>query len=341
MPEDTTKPIIIAGAGSIGCYAGGCLALAGHNVRFLARPRIVSALMAHGLRVTDLEGRDRRLPPGQIDATDDPALFSSAGLILVTVKSGATGEIANGIVRHAPANTPVISLQNGVANMAVITETLGAGWPVFAGMTPFNVVLDERSEQPLRAHRATDGDIVIDARAAAIASRLSCDGLKIDTAANMASIQWGKLLLNLNNALNALSGLPLATELSDRRWRRLLADQMDEALAAMKANGIRPAKLAGVPPGLLPTILRLPDWLFSRVAARMLAIDPEARSSTWDDLMRRRTTEVDSFQGEVLQLAERAGVDAPLTKRILTAIKQAETDKAGPPAMDPAALAGR
>jgi 2-dehydropantoate 2-reductase len=39
-------------------------------------------------------------------------------------------------------------------------------------------------------------------------------------------------------------------------------DQMDEALAAMKANGIQPAKLAGAPPGLLPTILRLPNWLF-------------------------------------------------------------------------------
>jgi 2-dehydropantoate 2-reductase len=70
----------------------------------------------------------------------------------------------------------------------------------------------------------------------------------------------------------------------------------------------------------------------------MLAIDPEARSSTWEDLMRGRPTEVDSFQGEVLRLAARSGTETPLTQRIVSAIRQAEAAKAGPPALDPARL---
>ena len=82
-------------------------------------------------------------------------------------------------------------------------------------------------------------------------------------------MQWGKLLINLNNALVALSGLPLASELADRRWRLILAGQIDEALAAMKASHIAPARIGGLRPGLLPKLLRLPDWLFRLVARRM------------------------------------------------------------------------
>ena len=59
----------------------------------------------------------------------------------------------------------------------------------------------------------------------------------------------------------------------------------------------------GTVAGAVPRILRLPDWLFRRVARRMLAIDPEARSSMWEDLDRRRRTEVDDLQGAILALA--------------------------------------
>ena len=121
----------------------------------------------------------------------------------------------------------------------------------------------------------------------------------------MAGVLWGKLMLNLNNALNALSGVPLATQLADRRWRLILARQIAEALGVLKAAGIKPARIEGVPPGMIPRILRLPDWLFRRVARRMLAIDPEARSSMWEDLHRHRPTEIGYLQGAILALAQK------------------------------------
>ena len=103
---------------------------------------------------------------------------------------------------------------------------------------------------------------------------LDVPGVAVAEHADIAAVQWGKLLFNLNNALNALSGLPLAAELGDRRWRRLLAQQIEEALAVLAASGIRPAPIERVPPGLIPFILRLPDAVFRLVARRMLAIDP-------------------------------------------------------------------
>ena len=45
------RMIAVAGAGSIGCYAGGCLMLAVRKVVLLARPRIEESLRKAGLRV--------------------------------------------------------------------------------------------------------------------------------------------------------------------------------------------------------------------------------------------------------------------------------------------------
>lgn len=158
---------------------------------------------------------------------------------------------------------------------------------------------------------------------------LAVEGLAVEAHGDMKAVLWGKLLMNLNNALVALSGLPLATELSDRRWRLILASQIDEALAAMKASGIEPARIAGLRPALLPKVLSLPDWLFRLLARRMLAIDPEARSSMWDDLQRGRRTEIDELQGAILRLANQAGTQAPTIKRIAGLVREAETGRRG------------
>ena len=91
----------------------------------------------------------------------------------------------------------------------------------------------------------------------------------------MTAVLWGKLVLNLGNALNALSGLPLAEQFADRRWRLLLAAQMDEALAVMRARRHQAGGIGALRPALLPYVLRLPDFLFRMLARRMIAVDPE------------------------------------------------------------------
>lgn len=332
------KTIVIAGAGSIGCYVGGCLALAGRKVVFLARPRIAEALLGGGLRVTDLDGRDRSVRPVSVTA-DPAAALGNADVVLVTVKNGATEEMAALIAAHASSDVVVVSLQNGVGNADRLRTGLGSR-PVLAGMVPFNVVQSAEGALPLHVHRASDGKVMIEDGMAGLAGLLDVEGLAVETHADIKAVQWGKLLINLNNALVALSGLPLASELADRRWRMILAGQIDEALAAMKASGIAPARIGGLRPGLLPKLLRLPDWLFRLVARRMLAIDPQARSSMWDDLQRGRPTEIGDLQGTVLSLAEKAGTPAPLLNRVTALVRQAEREKRGSPGLTPEAVTG-
>jgi 2-dehydropantoate 2-reductase len=324
------KPIGVAGAGSIGCFVGGMLAASGRKVALLARPRVIGEIEKDGLRLTSFEGFDRTIAASQLTLSEDPEIFSNIGAVLVTVKSTDTAGIADIIARHAPSDAVIISLQNGVGNAAVLRERL-PGRRVLAAMVPFNVVAPGGG----RFHRATSGDIMVEQDDADTADRISVPGLKMRATDNIAGVQWGKLLVNLNNALNALSGLPLRRQLAQRAWRRLLADQVAEGLAAIRAEGIKPVSPTPVPSGWTPSLLRLPDAIFEILLGRTMKIDPEARSSMAEDLQRGRRTEIDYLQGVVVEIAGRHGLEVPLSRRIVALIKRAEAAGKGSPGLTP------
>jgi 2-dehydropantoate 2-reductase len=327
IPE---RPIGVAGAGSIGCFVGGMCAAAGRHVALLARPRVIQEIESNGLNLTSFEGAERKVEPRHLTLSDDPRVFANASMVLVTVKSADTAEIADAIARHAPSDAVIVSLQNGVGNAAVLRQRL-AGRVVLAGMVPFNVIALGEG----RFHRATSGNIVIEQDDADTARRLSVPGLRMRPARDIAGVQWGKLLVNLNNALNALSGLPLRQQLAQRSWRRLFADQIDEGLAAIRAEGIHPVSSTPIPVGWTPSLLRLPDSLFGMLLGRTMKIDPQARSSMWEDLRRGRRTEIDYLQGVITEIADRRGLQVPLSRRIVALIKHAEAERKGSPGLTP------
>lgn len=340
MIGDDTK-IAVAGAGSIGCHAGGCLALAGRRVTLLCRPALAEAVGNRGLRIVDLGGGVRDVPTGAIGAGSDPAAtLADAGVVLVTVKSRDTTAMAELVARHARADAIVVSLQNGVRNTDALRRTLPATMTVVTGMVPFNVVRGETTEGAPLFHRASSGSTLVAAGMPDLRDLLDVAGFPVAEHDDIKAVLWGKLVMNLNNAFNALSGLPLAAQLGDRRWRRPFADQVSEALDVLRAAGIRPRAAAGPPPALIPSILRLPDWLFRRLARRMLSIDPQARSSMWEDLQRGRPTEIDEFQGVIVALAESHGRQAPFSARILRLVREAESAGNGSPALKPGDIAG-
>jgi 2-dehydropantoate 2-reductase len=314
--------------------------LGGRAVTLLARPRIVDAVGGNGIAIADLDGSERKVGAPVLHAVADPAeAFAGAGLVLVTVKSGDTAEMAGLIASHAPPDATVVSLQNGTGNTALLRQSLPATQRVVAGMVPFNVVQDETPDGRVAFRRTTSGEVHVEAGVPGLVDLLNVEGLQVAPAADMTAVLWGKLVVNLGNAINALSGLPLAEQLADRRWRLILAAQMDEALAVMRAAGIRPVAVGPLRPALLPYLLRLPDFLFRLLARRMIAVDPKARSSTLQDLDRGRRTETDEFQGAIVRLAEQAGTTAPLSRLVLERIRDAEAAGKGSPHLTPDDLA--
>jgi 2-dehydropantoate 2-reductase len=305
-------------------------AAAGRRVALLARARVIREIESNGLNLTSFEGSEWKIAPGQLALSGDPGIFADASMVLVTVKSADTAEIADIIARHAPPDAVVVSLQNGVGNASVLRQRL-AGRVVLAAMVPFNVIAAGEG----RFHRATSGDIVIEKDDADTAGRLSVPGLTMRSSRDIAGVQWGKLLVNLNNAINALSGLPLRQQLAQRSWRMLFADQIAEGLAAIKAEGVRPVSSTPIPPGWTPHLLRLPDTLFGVLLGRTMKIDPQARSSMWEDLQRGRRTEIDYLQGVITEIADRRQLRVPLSRRIVALIKRAEAAGQGSPRLTP------
>ncbi len=329
-PLAPDAPIVIYGAGSIGCFVGGLLLRAGRRVIFLARPRLARELGASGLHLSDFAGLDARIPSEKIDVRTSSDCLREADLVLLTMKSGDTPTAADDIAEMTRPGVTVVSLQNGIGNPAVLRARLGQD-RVLGGMVGFNVV----HKGPGHFHRGTSGDIVIEAGRPDILRLLAVPGLQVSATANIVGVQWGKLIVNLNNALNALSGLPLKQQLEGRAWRRVLADQIAEAVAILDAAGIKPVAATKVPPRFIPAVLRLPDALFRIAAKSMLTIDPEARSSMWEDLVRRRPTEVDYLQGAIVRLAREHGLSAPISEKIVGLVREAESASAGPPGIAP------
>ncbi|MFT5591181.1 MAG: 2-dehydropantoate 2-reductase [Bradyrhizobium sp.] len=328
-----TRRIVVLGSGSIGTYVGGALLNAGADVILIGRERMRQRLLQHGLKLSDMQQREVRLAGSGVPYHVDPHVLASADLILLTVKSSDTAAAAGLIIEHANPVAPVLSLQNGIGNVATLRQLL-PDREVLGGMVPFNVVQTDDG----RLHRGTQGELMVQA------SPLLADWLPLFASAHLPliertdfiEVQWGKLLLNLNNPLNALSGLPLKTQLSQRVWRRCLALLVDEALATLDAAGIAPGQVTKIPPRRLSLLMRLPDWLFARVAAQMLRIDPEARSSMWEDLQAGRRTEIDYLNGAVVKLAASLGRTAPANQQLVTLVRQAEGGAM--PALDGKAL---
>ena len=323
--------IAILGAGSIGCFIGGCWSDAGLPITFFGRDRIGSALAASGLTLSDFSGWQKHL--AAVDYRVDPGSLGEADIIAVAVKSADTAEAARTIARYGRAGATVISFQNGISNVEVLEQGLGGRFEVARGSVGFNVAYLGDG----RFHKGVAGHLWSERRDAteAIAERVTTGPAALKLSDDMLALAWGKLLINMNNAVNALSGRSLREELRKRDYRRVFAASVREGLQLLRRAEIEPGSLSPLSIHLLPAILGTPDWLFNNTFFRMWKIDPKARSSMSDDLAAGRKTEVDYLNGELIHLAERLGMEAPVNRKIVELVHQAE---AGAPAVTPAKL---
>jgi 2-dehydropantoate 2-reductase len=313
--------VLVMGAGSIGCYLGGRLALAGNDVHFVGRPRILDQLRAHGLTITEPDGRSATLGADMLSLHEEVPSGLGIALVLLCVKSSATPKAAMALARALPIGTLVVCMQNGLHN-AEVARSVAARLRFLSGMVPFNVA----DIGPGNFLRGSGGALALEEDDVTRAWLPTLDeaGLPAATHKDIRAVQWGKLLLNLNNPVNALSGLPLRDELLQPDLRATTAALIEEALSVLASARQRTVKVTPVPTRWLPRLMRLPTPLFKIVAARMLKIDPRARSSMADDISLGRRTEIGELCGEVVRLAKSVGRRAPRNEKMLGLIRYVE-----------------
>jgi 2-dehydropantoate 2-reductase len=324
--------VCVFGSGAIGTYVGVQLSSHGADVTLVGRPWLQE--LAPRLSVRTIGGavhdRGKRLT-----VIADVSQIPPADLVLVTVKSQHTVQAAEALV-EALVDCPVVSLQNGLRNAAVLRD---AGLDARAGMVSFNVFRDDA-----RFVQATSGPISIEATESrsqpvgVLAEVLRRCGEQVHLEPDLLGTQAGKLLLNLNNGICALTGLSIADSVRSRPARRAFAACIEEAVTVLEAAEIKPATVGKLPPWLLIKMLPAPDWLVLRAAPGLIQIDPRARSSTLQDLEAGKATEIDALNGEFVELGARHGVPTPANGYVVRTIRALETAGLPVPHLTPEAV---
>ena len=225
--------------------------------------------------------------------------------------------------RHAK----VVSFQNGIRNPETLRELLPSE-NVIAAIVPFNVT-------PTTAggfHCGTAGALVIENNPAAspLIAALEAGGQTVGVSDEILGDQWAKMIVNLNNGLNTLTGGTLREGLLQRDYRRALADCVEEALEVAEKNNVTIGQFNGRSPAALTKTLRLPDVAYRVIMQTIVKIDAKARSSMLDDLEAGRACEIGYLQGEIVRQAIKVGLAAPKNAAILAAVQLAFLDGKSP-----------
>ncbi|CAB3762542.1 ketopantoate reductase family protein [Paraburkholderia humisilvae] len=292
--------VAVMGAGAVGCYYGGMLARAGHDVVLIGRAQHVDAIRAHGLRL-ETQSFDERV---RVAASTDAHAAAGAQLVLFCVKSTDTESAAQQLQPHLAPDALIVSLQNGVDNAErlrtqVAQEVAAAVVYVAAGMAgPGHVKHNGRGELVIEPSATSD----------AVARALIDASVPTEISDNVRGALWAKLILNCAyNALSALAHLPYGELVQRDGVTDVMRDVVAECVAVAQADQV-------VIPGDVDAAVR-------RIAATMAT----QYSSTAQDLARGRRSEIDHLNGYVVRRGAARGVPTPVNRVLHTLVKLVES----------------
>jgi len=289
----------------------------GANVTLIGRGRYADQIAKNGLHLSHFDRPVLRCEV--VDFQTDETALKGADIVALCVKSQDTETAAHQISKYAP-EAKVVSFQNGIRNPDILGQILPAE-NIVPAIVPFNVTPTAQGN----FHCGTGGELLIRSHPeiAPLTNALKAAGQDIRVADEILGDQWAKMIINLNNGLNTLSGGPLQAGLLQRDYRRALAICVEEAFEIASKNNVQVGTFNGRSPSALIKILRLPNVAYRLIMQMIVKVDAKARSSMLDDLEAGRPSEIEYLQGEIVFRAAKAGIEAPNNEAILRAVNQA------------------
>jgi len=302
--------VAVLGAGAVGCYYGGMLARAGVPVTLVGRAAHVEAIRRDGLAI-EWDGRRETI---RVAASTDVAAARAADVVLVCVKSPDTDAAARSLRPHLAADAVVVSLQNGVDNAerlrAVLSQTVFAA-VVYVGAYmngPGIVRHTGRGDLVLGASRADAARPGVAQRLAEVAALFEAAGIACPLSDDIDAALWTKLVINCAfNAVSALGRARYGRMAREPGIRALMEGTVRESVAVARASGVALDER------------RLIDavWGVADALARQY-------SSTAQDILRGKPTEIDALNGFVAARAAALGIDVPLNRTLHALVKLRE-----------------
>jgi 2-dehydropantoate 2-reductase len=296
--------VAVVGAGAVGGYFGGMLARAGAPVVMIGRPAFVEAAQKNGLVLDTLQFKEAV----RVEASTELEAVRGADVLLFCVKTTDTQSTARALAPLLSSSATLVSLQNGVDNAEKIRA---------AGIDALSAVVYVAASvpEPARVKHVGRGDLVIgprNTRTENFAVLFDRAGVPCRISDNIDGELWTKLIWNC--ALNAISALGRARYgqiAASEDARKVVENAVNEVLTVAAAAGIRLPGVADIKEGLAGAL---------KIATQMSG----AFSSTAQDLVRGKRTEIDSLNGYIARRGAELGVATPVNHALYTLVKLAE-----------------
>src|SRR5579859_6348275 len=303
-PSENWPRIAVVGAGAVGGYFGGMLARAGAPVTMIGRAAFVEAANKNGLLLDTLQFKETV----RVEASTELQAARGADLVLFCVKTTDTESTAQALAPLLPKSATVVSLQNGVDNAEKIRA---------AGIDALSAVVYVAASvpEPARVKHVGRGDLVVgpsSARTEDFDALFERAGVPCRISDNIDGELWTKLIWNC--ALNAISALGRAKYgqiAASEDARKVVEDVVNEVLGVAAAARIRLPGVEDLKAGLAGAL---------KIATQMAG----ALSSTAQDLLRGKRTEIDSLNGYIARRGAELGVPTPVNHTLYTLVKLAE-----------------
>ena len=309
MTSTSWPRVAVVGAGAVGGYFGGMLARAGAPVTLVGRPAHVEVWTRDGLFLDTLHFQER-LP---VAASTDLSAAAEADLVLFCVKSPDTEATACQLAPHLGEDTLVVSLQNGVDNVARMRTA--------AALDPIAAVVYVASSMPApgRIKHSGRGDLIVgdipgrsrpprEAAIVRVSHWFEAAGVPCRYSEHIDADMWIKLITNVGlNAISAVARAPYGDIVALPESRETVRQLVDECVAVARAGGVS-----------------LPEMDYVEMVWRFAEKVGHVFSSTAQDLERGKRTEIDALNGVVMRLGADLGVPTPVNQSLLALVKLRE-----------------
>jgi len=299
--------VLVLGAGAVGSYFGGRLALAGHDVTFIGRKAHVEAIRDRGLTIDSKVTGKHTV---SVAASETLLASKPPDLVLLCVKSYDTEATAQSLKEFIAPQTVVLCLQNGIDNHEVAGAVLGHN-----RVHPTVIYVGVRIPEPGVVEHVARGEITLPEELSALAPVFQQAGIPAKTSDNILGVVWSKLLLNAScNALGMICAISFGDMVKNAEMREVISGAVDEVVRVAGAKGIR-----------------IPGENYAAQVIKTCESLGPGLSSMLQDHRAGKRLEIEALNGIVVNLGKRFNIQTPYNATFYAIAKAFADKSAGSP----------
>jgi 2-dehydropantoate 2-reductase len=313
----------VIGLGAVGSIVGSILIKSEKDVILIGKQEQIDVIKQNGIKIN---GINKQINIENPNASSDYSSLKDVDFIIVCVKSYDTKKLAENIKPYLKKSAKILSLQNGIKNSSILKEITGN--KTISGIVIFNAFYNKPGDITLNIK---GGLLIEDEKTSSKAiedliNSFNMIGLSSISIENIQGYQWSKLIVNLQNSVTTLTGQTIKESLVDSNTRSILISTMNEGINVLEKSGISIDTLPGMDPKKIISRLTYFNTTILKIGSKILRLN-DARTSMWQSISRGKETEIDYINGEIVDLAKKNKIHAPINKKLVELIKEAEKKK--------------